>query len=207
VRGVSNKITIGIVDYDVGNHASVWRVLHMLGYRCRVSKEPKILADSDMIVLPGVGAFPKAMDSLRQYGLDEFLKESAESGKPFLGVCLGMQLLADASEEQSETIGLGLIPGRVVPIGPGQWHIGWNEIEVESDEAVFRASDKQVMYFNHSFHFQSQPEHCVAVTRLNKKLTAIVRRGNVVGIQFHPEKSQVPGHALLKSVVEGFRYA
>jgi imidazole glycerol-phosphate synthase subunit HisH len=203
VSGISDKITIGIVDYDVGNHASVWRVLHMLGYRCRVSKDPKALAVSDMLVLPGVGAFPKAMASLTQYGLDEFLRDSARSGTPFLGVCLGMQLLADESDEHSVTSGLGLIPGRVVPIGPGQWHIGWNSIELENQDPMFKASDGQIMYFNHSFHFQCAPEFRVATSTLKEKHAAIIRRDNVVGIQFHPEKSQVPGHALLKAVVEG----
>lgn len=208
---MNEKITIGIVDYDVGNHASVWRVMHMLGYRCRVSRDPKVLAESDLLMLPGVGAFPAAMANLRQFGLDEYLIESARSGKPFIGICLGMQLLADASEEQGITHGLGLIPGRVEAIGPQQWHIGWNGIEVEGDDPIFRPSDGQIMYFNHSFHFHCAPEHRIAFARLETPkmvpLTAIVKRDNVVGFQFHPEKSQIPGHALLKSVVEGFARA
>jgi imidazole glycerol-phosphate synthase subunit HisH len=204
---VSSKTTIGIVDYGAGNQASVWRVLHMLGYRCRISRDPKILADNDMVMLPGVGAFPNAMAALHEHGLVEFLKESAQAGKPFIGICLGMQLLADMSEEQGETDGLGLIPGRVVALGSGRWHIGWNGIEMVGNDPVFLPSDGQIMYFNHSFHFQCAPEHCVATTQLDEHLTAIVRRDNVIGIQFHPEKSQVPGHALLKAVVEGFRNA
>jgi imidazole glycerol-phosphate synthase subunit HisH len=204
---VTGKTTIGIVDYGVGNHASVWRVLHMLGYRCRVSRDPKVLADNHMIVLPGVGAFPNAMAALQEYGLVEFLKESAQAGKPFIGICLGMQLLAEMSEEQGDTKGLGLIPGRVVALGPGRWHIGWNAIKVAGDDPIFQPSDGQIMYFNHSFHFKCAPVHRVATAQLEERLTAIVRRDNIVGIQFHPEKSQVPGHALLKSVVEGLRNA
>lgn len=208
---MNEKITIGIVDYDVGNHASVWRVMHVLGYRCRVSRDLKVLAESDMLMLPGVGAFPTAMANLQQFGLDEFLIESALSGKPFIGICLGMQLLADASEEHGSTRGLGLIPGEVKPIGSQQWHIGWNEIEVEDNDPVYRPSNGQTMYFNHSFHFQCAPEYRVALAQLETPdvipLTAIVKRDNVVGFQFHPEKSQIPGHALLKSVVESLARA
>ena len=201
------KITLGIVDYDVGNHASIRRVLHMLGYRCRISKDPDTLSASDMIILPGVGAFPEAMASLREYGLNEFLQTTATSGKPILGVCLGMQLLATSSEEHGMTDGLNLIPGHVLPMGEGRWHIGWNSIEMTGNDPLLIKSDGEIMYFNHSFHFSCDDAFRSATTTHDEVYTSIVRRENVVGIQFHPEKSHVPGHALLKSIIEGFHSA
>ena len=204
MTGLNSKITLGIVDYDVGNHTSIRRVLNMLGYRCRISRDPSTLGASDMIVLPGVAAFPKAMASLREYGLNEFLQTTATSGKPILGVCLGMQLLATSSEEHGTTDGLNLIPGTVVPIGLGRWHIGWNSIEMTGNDPLLIKSDGEIMYFNHSFHFSCDDAYKAATTTLDHEYTSIVRRENVIGIQFHPEKSHVPGHALLKSIIEGF---
>lgn len=198
-----SRRTIGIVDYGVGNHASVWRALHGLGYRCRVSAEPDVLSATDLLVLPGVGAFGAAMEALHRHDLVEYLKDQSREGKPIVGLCLGMQLLADASLEHGLTAGLGLIPGQVVPFDQARWHIGWNSIEVVGDDPVFRPSDGKSMYFNHSYVFQAAPEYQACVARLDSPFTVGVRRGNLVGLQFHPEKSQSPGHRLLKNVVEG----
>jgi imidazole glycerol-phosphate synthase subunit HisH len=195
------RITIGIVDYEVGNHASVHRALMGLGFRCRVSRDPEVLDATDLIILPGVGAFPAAMASLHRYDMIDYLRGSARSGKPFLGLCLGMQLMADASYEHGQTQGLGLIPGEVVPLSDVAWHIGWNAIEVRGEDTMFAASDGEAMYFNHSFVFDAAPEYVASVARVKSPLTAMVRRGNLVGIQFHPEKSQIAGHRLLRRVI------
>ncbi len=195
--------TIGIVDYGVGNHASVWRALHGLGYRCRVSADPQVLGDTDLLVLPGVGAFGTAMEALYRCDLVEYLKAQSRQGKPIVGLCLGMQLLADASLEHGMTAGLGLIPGQVVPFDQARWHIGWNSIEVVGEAPMFRPSDGKSMYFNHSYVFQAAPEHQACLARLDSAFPVGVRRGNMVGIQFHPEKSQGAGHELLYNVVEG----
>jgi glutamine amidotransferase len=195
--------TIGIVDYGVGNQASVWRALHRLGYRCRVSSDPAKLDETDILVLPGVGSFPAAMEQLHAHDLVDYLRQSARGGKPFVGLCLGMQLLAEKSREHGLTAGLGLIPGEVVPFPGGGWHIGWNAIEHVGDDPLFAQCDGMAMYFNHSFIFDAPQEYRVYAARTDTRFPVGVRRGNLVGMQFHPEKSQDAGQALLRTLVEG----
>ena len=195
--------TIGIVDYGVGNHASVWRALHALGYRCRVSSDVNVLGASNLLLLPGVGAFPPAMQALHRHGLSGFLQEQARMGRPFVGICLGMQLLADGSSEFGQTAGLGLIPGLVTPLVQASWHTGWNSIEAVGTDPLLRCVDGEPVYFNHSYVFEAPAEYRIGVARLREPLTIAVRRGNIVGLQFHPEKSQAAGRAILRSVIEG----
>ncbi len=202
-----SRKTIGIVDYDVGNHASVLRAFQSLNYRCRVSRDPELLSQSDVLVLPGVGAYPAAMRALHAYGLVEFLRERTSYGQPLIGLCLGMQLLADKSLEHGATAGLGLIPGQVVPLESARLHIGWNAIEVVNDDKLLLPSDGESMYFNHSYVFESPSEYQVYAARLNFPFPVGVRRSNVVGLQFHPEKSQRAGLILLKNLVEGLTHA
>lgn len=198
-----SRLTVGIVDYGVGNHASVWRSLHGLGYRCRVSKEAEALNRTDLLLLPGVGAFSAAMAALQRHGLVEFLQQMAHEQRPILGICLGMQLLAEASHEHCLTAGLGLIPGEVVALGESQWHIGWNTLELIQDDPLLRLSDGQSFYFNHSYTFQGAAEFQVCVARQEKAFPVVIRKGKILGLQFHPEKSQGPGRQLLKTVIEG----
>jgi len=195
--------TVGIVDYGVGNLASLWHALHGLGFRCRVSQETSALEGTDLLLLPGVGAFPAAMEALDQTGLAHHVRDWARRGRPVLGICLGMQLLTDSSTEHGLTHGLGLVPGSVRSLGTGRWHIGWNAIATIQDDPLFRASHGKAFYFNHSYAVQTAPEHQVCVASNAGKVTAVTRCGNVVGIQFHPEKSQVAGRELLRNVVEG----
>jgi len=199
--------TVGIVDYGVGNYASVQRAFQALDYRCRTSQSPEILAESDLIVLPGVGAYPAAMSALHECKLVNFLRDQARNGQPMIGLCLGMQLLADASLEHGTTAGLGLIPGQVLPLEPVHWHIGWNTIEVVKEDSLFLPSDGEAVYFNHSYIFQVPKEYQVCISRLDQPFAVGVRRGNVVGLQFHPEKSQTAGRTLLKNLVEGLTCA
>jgi imidazole glycerol phosphate synthase glutamine amidotransferase subunit len=201
-----SKLTIGIVDYDVGNLASVRHTLQALGYRHRVSCDPEALDQTDLVLLPGVGAFPHAMKSLHVRGLDQFIRDRARHGKPVVGICLGMQLLADSSAEVVQTAGLGLIPGQVTAFTRPGWHIGWNNIEVIQDDPLFKGGDGLSVYFNHSYVFHAAPEYQVAIARFdssNMPFPIAVRRDNVVGLQFHPEKSQQDGRQLLANVVEG----
>lgn len=195
--------TIGIVDYGVGNHASVWRACQALGYRCRVSSDPAVLDATDALLLPGVGAFPAAMAALHAHDLVGYVQARARHGKPLVGICLGMQLLADASTEHGVTAGLGLIPGQVVPLDRARWHIGWNSIEVVNGDVLLAPSDGESVYFNHSYVFNAPPEYQACLARLDDRFVVGVRRGNMVGLQFHPEKSQAAGRALLRNVVEG----
>lgn len=201
-----SKLTIGIVDYEVGNLASIRHALHALDYRHRVSSDPEVLDQTDLLLLPGVGAFPHAMKSLHVRGLDHFVRERARHGKPVVGICLGMQLLADSSTEMVETAGLGLIPGQVMALTQPGWHIGWNNIEIIQDDPLFKGGDGLSVYFNHSYVFNAPQEYQVAIARFdrsNMPLPIAVRRDNVVGLQFHPEKSQQDGRQLLSSVIEG----
>lgn len=203
-----SRKTIGIVDYGVGNHTSVQRTFQSLDYRCNFSRKRESLAVSDVIVLPGVGAYPAAMSVLNDYGLVEFLRERARTGQPIIGLCLGMQLLADESLEHGITAGLGLIPGQVLPLRNPSWHIGWNTIEVTDSERMLLPSDGESVYFNHSFIFNSPREYQVCLARSSEKpIPAAVRRGNIVGLQFHPEKSQRAGRTMLKNLVEGLTCA
>lgn len=199
--------TVGIVDYGVGNHTSVLHTFQELGYRCRISSDSETLATSDVIVLPGVGAYPAAMRALHERELTEPLQNIARQGKPIIGLCLGMQLLADESLEHGITAGLGLIPGVVVPLESAHWHIGWNTIEVVNNDELLQFSDGEAVYFNHSYMFLAPKEYQVAVSRLGQPFTVAVRRGNVVGLQFHPEKSQAAGRKMLSNMVEGLTRA
>lgn len=204
------RLTIGIVDYGVGNLASVRHALHTMGYRCRIAGNSEALAQSDLLLLPGVGAFPTAMQALHAYGLTDFVRQQAFDGKPVVGICLGMQLLADSSSELGLTAGLGLIPGKVVALERSRWHIGWNSIEVVKADPLFMAGDGQAVYFNHSYVFDAPPEYQAAVARLDElsqPFTVGVHRNNVVGLQFHPEKSQAVGRRLLASLIEGLCHA
>jgi len=195
--------TVGVVDYGVGNHSSVWRTLHALGYRCRVTSDTEVLDSTDLILLPGVGAFPPAIEAIETRGLSEYLRAWARGGKPLLGICLGMQLMADASSEFGQTAGLGLIPGKVLPLTHAKWHIGWNTFESVGRDSLLRSIDGKSVYFNHSFVFESPVEYCVGVARLEQPFVVAVRRDNVVGLQFHPEKSQATGLEALKHVIDG----
>jgi imidazole glycerol-phosphate synthase subunit HisH len=200
------RLTIGIVDYGVGNLASVRHALHTMGYRCRIAGTSESLAQSDLLLLPGVGAFKAAMQALQASELTDFVRQEALDGKPVVGICLGMQLLADSSSELGLTAGLGLIPGKVVALEQSRWHIGWNSIEVVRDDPLFMNGDGQAMYFNHSYVFDAPAEYQAAVARLDElsePFTVGVHRNNVVGLQFHPEKSQAAGRHMLASVIEG----
>jgi glutamine amidotransferase len=202
-----SRKTIGIVDYSVGNHASVCRTFEALGYRCRISFDYDVLKNSDLVVLPGVGAYPTAMSALNMHGLVEFLRERAIAGQALLGLCLGMQLLADSSLENGKTLGLGIIPGEVVPLDRARWHIGWNTIEVVIEDNLFSASDGESFYFNHSYVFKTSQDYEVCVSRLTTPFTVGVRYRNTVGLQFHPEKSQLTGQTMLKHLIEGLTSA
>lgn len=195
-------VTIGIVDYGMGNHASVAHGLRDLGYRVRVSKHASDLDSANVIVLPGVGAFPAAMRSLHSQGLVTYLQESARQLRPIVGICLGMELLASASHELEYTSGLDMIPGEFVPFADRGWHIGWNTLECIGRDPSFQSSDGQAFYFNHSFRYEGPAEYQIAVSRHQAPFASVIRRGCVVGLQFHPEKSQVAGQELLKSLIE-----
>jgi glutamine amidotransferase len=201
------KITIGIVDYGMGNHASVVHSLRDIGFRVRVSNDAVELDMVDVLVLPGVGAFPAAMATLHERGLVGYLQEQTRKGRPLIGFCLGMQLLASASYEHTHTVGLDLIPGNIVPFADHCVHIGWNTLEFTQKSPLWSSSDGEAFYFNHSFCYQGPVEYQVAVTRHPSAFPSVIQRGSVVGLQFHPEKSQSAGKVLLKDLIVGLANA
>lgn len=194
--------SVAIVDYGMGNQASVVHTLRSLGYRVKLAATAEGLDDAQVLVLPGVGAFPAAMQALAERGLIDYLRTQAQAGRTILGICLGMQLLAEASHENGYTRGLGLVPGEFVPFPDGGWHIGWNTVACAEDPLAARV-DGQAFYFNHSFHYRGPARFQLARAGDPRPCAAIIRSGNVVGMQFHPEKSQASGRMLLQDLING----
>jgi glutamine amidotransferase len=191
----------------MGNHASVVHSLRDLGLRVRVTDNAADLDLADILVLPGVGAFPVAMANLHERRLVGYLQEQARQGRPLIGICLGMQLLASASYEHEYTVGLNLIPGDIVPFTDHGVHIGWNTLEFTQHGPLWSSSDGEAFYFNHSFCYQGPAEYQVAATRHSSAFSSVIQRGSVVGLQFHPEKSQSAGKDLLRNLIAGLIHA
>jgi glutamine amidotransferase len=199
-----SRLVVSIVDYGVGNHTSVLLCLRKLGFRADISQKPDHLDQADVLILPGVGAFPTAMERLQATALVGYLKRAAQRDRPLIGICLGMQLLAESSTEHGLTAGLGLIPGLVEAIGEPRWHIGWNSLEVADGQPLLHASDGEAMYFNHSYVYRGPEQFVIARSRLREGgslQVAAIRRGSVWGLQFHPEKSQQAGLDLLERLI------
>ena len=194
---------IGIIDYGMGNLHSVKNALDFIGADSFVSDSIEELKSADGLILPGVGAFPDAMDRLRETGLDLFIKDYVKN-RPLIGICLGMQLLFDKSYEFRECGGLGLIGGEVVKIeeaGLKVPHMGWNELALVNPSPIAATvKDGDCVYFVHSYKAKvADRADLVAVTDYGSETTAIVARGNVYGCQFHPEKSETVGLNILRS--------
>ena len=195
---------IAIIDYGVGNLFSLSHSLTSIGAEVVVTGDAATILSADHVILPGVGAFGDAAAKLRQTGLDEVVKDVAAKGVPVMGICLGMQLLLDKSYEFGEHAGLGLIPGEVRPIAeviPADYkipHIGWNALNVTRPHPIFRdIKPGDCVYFVHSYYGANCPE-VIATAEYGADLTAAVGRGNVVGCQFHPEKSGDVGLGILR---------
>ena len=203
------SLVIGVIDYGVGNLASIRGTLKQCGYRTKVSKFADHLLKTDLLLLPGVGSFPTAREALSNSHLDEFIVNQARLGVPILGICLGMQLLGEESSEVRMTKGLGLIPGSVSQLKDHKSHTGWNQIEVSNFKSHIGSADGAVVYFNHSFEFISTPEFSVADSRISAsaKICAAIEHENIVGLQFHPEKSQKMGRNILESILESMSHA
>ncbi len=201
-----------IVDYGVGNLFSLKSSLASLGIAAEVSGDRKAICRAERIILPGVGAFGDAMAKLKESGLDKLLCQQAEEGKPLMGVCLGMQLLFERSFEFCETEGLGLLPGRIVPIAPmirpglKVPHIGWNALDFSDagkSSPIFKyINSGDYVYFVHSFAAVDCGQSVLATAEYGGDLTAAVGQKNIFGMQFHPEKSGSVGLGILKAFCE-----
>ena len=200
---------IAVIDYGVGNLFSLSCSLKQIGAEAVVTADPAVIAAADKLILPGVGAFGDAAEKLRRTGLDRQIRTLAGAGKPILGICLGMQLLFEESEEYGVHPGLGLLKGRVVPmegIIPGELkipHIGWNALHIRRESRLLRyVREGECVYFVHSFYAAGCEESLIATAEYGAELTAAVELGNVMGCQFHPEKSGRVGLDILRGFCE-----
>ena len=198
---------IAIIDYDAGNIKSVEKALQYLGQETVLTRDPEVILNAERTVLPGVGAFGDAMEKLRGYGLEPVIRDFVATGKPFLGICLGLQLLFSESEESPGVKGLGLLPGRIrrIPEGEGRKvpQIGWNDISIRPDSRLFAGvRDHSYVYFVHSYYLEAErPEDVAATTEYGALIHAAVESGNVFACQFHPEKSSDVGLKILKNFI------
>ena len=193
---------IAIVDYGMGNRRSVEKALEHVGAEPRLTADHAVIGAADGIVIPGVGAFPEAMRRFHAAGLDELIRERAGAGVPVLGLCLGMQLLFDGSDEHEGAEGLGLLPGRVTAMrAPRIPHIGWNLVTFERPSALTEGLGEAAAFY-HVHSLAAEPEledDVLGRGEYGGTFVSIVERGNVMGVQFHPEKSSRDGLALLRN--------
>lgn len=199
---------IGIIDYDAGNLRSVSKALEALGETPVITRDRELLLKADKVILPGVGSFGDAMEKLNQYGLTEVIQEIAASGKPFLGICLGLQLLFESSEESPGVKGLGLLKGQIlrIPEAPGLKipHMGWNSLDITEGARLFNGIENGAyVYFVHSYYCKAEDESIVAASaEYSAHIHASVEQDNVFACQFHPEKSGSVGLQILKNFIE-----
>ncbi|EAO7444634.1 imidazole glycerol phosphate synthase subunit HisH [Listeria monocytogenes] len=197
---------IVIIDYDTGNTKSISKALDFIGLQNKISSDTTEISQADGVILPGVGAYPEAMNELTRRGLDKTLKEIAATGKPILGVCLGMQLLLESSNEHSFTKGLGLIPGHVekLPEKPkfAVPHMGWNQLKIKRTTPLTKQLDREYVYYVHSYYANCPEEYIIATSGYSIEVPGMINNGNIYGAQFHPEKSGKIGLEILKGFKE-----
>jgi len=204
-------IMIGIVDYHMGNLASVINAFAKVGADATLESDPSKLSQYDKLILPGVGAYGDAMEHLKENSMDKAVIDFAASGKPLLGICLGMQLLFESSEEfakdENNTKGLGLIPGKVVAFDENKFdhplkvpHMGWNELFQAKETALFAGLGKDFyLYFVHSYHAVCDDKYAIGKTHYGYEFVSAVQNGNIYGIQPHPEKSHENGLKIIEN--------
>jgi glutamine amidotransferase len=199
---------ISILDYDAGNIKSVEKALTYLGEDAVITRDRDVIMASDKVILPGVGAFGDAMSKLREYKLENVIYDVVDAGKPFLGICLGLQLLFKTSEESPGATGLGIIDGEILKIPDAEGlkvpQIGWNNLDIKSGARLFRGiGGSPYVYFVHSYYLKAADEADVAATtHYSVDIHASVEKGNVFACQFHPEKSSEVGLKILKNFIE-----
>jgi glutamine amidotransferase len=196
-------LNVAVVDYDAGNTLSVTRALKKVGAQVNLTPNPEEVAVADAVVLPGVGAFGDCMRKLRERGMDEACLEVFRSGKPFLGVCVALQVFFEASEESPGVEGLGIFPGEVVRFGVGDLkvpHMGWNDLDLVRSHPVLDGLDGEAFYFVHSYY--PKPEtlaDLLGVSDYGGRFCAAAGRENLAAVQFHPEKSSLAGLRLYEN--------
>ncbi len=199
---------IAIIDYDAGNIRSVEKAMAKLGQEVWITRDRERIMNADKVILPGVGSFGDAMAHLREYNLVEVIKDVVAEKKPFLGICLGLQLLYESSEETPGVEGLGVLKGKILKIPEQEGlkipHMGWNSLHLQNDGRLFRGIEQNpYVYFVHSYYLKAEEEETVkATTEYSVKIHASVEKDNVFACQFHPEKSGDLGLQILKNFAE-----
>ena len=197
-----------IIDYDAGNIKSVEKAMKLLKQEVVVTRDPETILSADKVILPGVGSFGDAMGKIRQYDLEKVIHEVVERRIPFLGICLGLQLLFERSEESPGVQGLGILKGEILRIPETEGlkvpHMGWNSLEFSGDGRLFRGIPEDAyVYFVHSYYLKAEePEIVTARTDYGTEIHASVEKGQIFACQFHPEKSSDVGLRILKNFVE-----
>ena len=198
---------VAIIDYNAGNLKSVEKAVTLLQEPCRITRDRNEILHADKVILPGVGAFGDAMSELKKYELDKVIREVAEKGTPFLGICLGLQLLFEGSDESSGVEGLHILDGKILRIPDKEGlkipHIGWNSLSLMNEGRLFQNLNKTpYVYFVHSYYLKAADESIVkATTDYSVTIHASVEKGNVFACQFHPEKSSTVGLSILKNFI------
>ena len=193
-------IKVGIIDYGAGNNSSVKNSLKELGIRSIISKKPIELEKCDIIIIPGVGSYTYAMQELTSRDLIRFIKRHVLEKRGLIGICLGMQILTDAGCEGGNTEGLGLIEGKTYSMKNGSVKTGWDRVKIKKNDISkwwLESSKDAYLYFNHSYYVVVDEQYIIAVSEYNPDVPAIIRKDNIIGLQFHPEKSQEEGRKLL----------
>jgi glutamine amidotransferase len=202
-------LNVAVVDYDAGNTLSVTRALEKAGARVRLTPDPEVVADADAVVLPGVGAFGDCVRKLKERGMDEACLATYDAGKPFLGVCVALQVFFESSEESPGVEGLGLLPGKVIRFDVGDLkvpHMGWNEFEVVRPHPVLDALNGEAFYFVHSYHpVPEKDSYILGEADYGGPFCAAAGRENLAAVQFHPEKSSRAGLRLYENFLEWAR--
>ena len=199
---------IAVIDYDAGNIKSVEKALISLGESATITRDKEMILNADKLILPGVGAFGDAMEKIRGYGLEEIIKEAIAKKTPFLGICLGLQLLFESSEETPGVKGLGVLKGKVLKIPDDKGlkvpQIGWNSLQFPNTGRLFKGiAENSYVYFVHSYYLQAdEPEIVMASTEYVTHIHASVEKENIFACQFHPEKSSEVGLHILKNFIE-----
>ncbi|MBA2280631.1 MAG: imidazole glycerol phosphate synthase subunit HisH [Actinomycetota bacterium] len=201
----TDRPLVAVLDYGIGNLRSATKALERVGADARLTADPEVIGAAAGVVLPGVGAFGRCMEALRAAGLEPVAKDAAASGRPFLGICIGMQMLFEASEESPGVAGLGVLPGtvRLLPDGVKRPQMQWNRLHARRPHALLEGMGEDPwMYFVHSYAPEDGAQ-VVATCDYGGEVAALVKQANVVAAQFHPEKSGVNGLQLLRNFVAG----